>query len=213
MRVTGAILAKPASRRCGDCGHIFTTNDLNVVSCYRCRTVTPASAPAQRRRDRAGADRDDILFLLQQVASLTQALAETSSRLAKLERRSDAQAESFSAIRARLRKHDADLPLAAPVVGRTLEAVRAAVCAAFDVTELQICARRQTRALACPRHAFYLLARETTVHSHESIAKAVGRNDPTTALSGIKRARLLAAQDPAFAAALAKAREALNHAQ
>jgi hypothetical protein len=209
MSAIGAILPRPASRRCRDCDQVFTTNDLNLLSCYRCRVV---GSPTRART--TGRDRDDILFLMDQVADLQRWKTVVLKELTKLERQCARQRDELRAARKRLRRlADLDLPETPPVVGKTLEEVRDAVCTAFDIPAVHLCSNRRHAYVARPRFAFFLLARERTVHSLQSIARAVGRSDHTTVSSGVASAKKLAAKDPDFADCLRRAREALADAQ
>ena len=91
-------------------------------------------------------------------------------------------------------------------------AIFAAVCAAYEITVPELLGERQTQRVARPRFAAIKLLRESRNMSFPQIAKAFGRTDHTTAMSGYKRADYLLTgpDDPDFAARYRAAARALR---
>ena len=80
----------------------------------------------------------------------------------------------------------------------TVDLIIEAVCASTGCSRLDILSERRPADLCVARFAVYWLADKLTTLSASTVGRLVGDRDPTTVLSGRKRAEELRASDPSF---------------
>lgn len=87
----------------------------------------------------------------------------------------------------------------------TIPEIIAHVAAEFDVTPWQIIDPNRSPRFTRPRFAAYTIAQEAG-YSLTQIGHGIGGRDHTTVMSGIRRAVIIAAHDPAYSASLKRLR-------
>jgi chromosomal replication initiator protein len=97
--------------------------------------------------------------------------------------------------------------------GASIQSIQDAVCRHFRVTHLDLCSRRQGRAVSRPRHVAMWLARHATAASLPEIGRAFGDRDHTTVMAALRRVDARMAADAAFAGQVWALFRAVNYGE